>query len=338
MEYFYRKWENTTTNDENLQYVLPSADRNSVLLLLHNDKLAGHLGFKSTIARIRQRLYWAGYTHFVDRWSKRCTECQKRNQPSHHTRGQMKTYIVGEPLERISIGILGPVTRPYKGNTYVIVVTDYFTRYAAAYEVPDIEAQPVAEKLFEELICRYGLPLQIHTDQGSQFTSDLFIQLCKKLHIDKTRNSPFHPQSSGLVERLNRTIEDMISKFVAKHQKDWDQYLPYLMMAYRVRQHEKCHDKYTNLMTGRNSYVCEREEYTPAIRPLNIPTETTRQLIEFLGANMPDVSDLLDVEPRAPSPMRQLLNKEPPPEDVRSAFRKIPSSPITRKFTGYFFH
>ncbi|CAC5425553.1 unnamed protein product [Mytilus coruscus] len=120
----YRKWENTTTNDENLQYVLPSADRNRVLLLLHNDQLGGHLGFKRTIARIRHRFYWAGYTNFVERWCKRCTECQKRNQPSHRTRGQMKTYIVWEPLERISIDILGPVTRTYKGNKYVIILPD----------------------------------------------------------------------------------------------------------------------------------------------------------------------------------------------------------------------
>ncbi|CAC5365555.1 unnamed protein product [Mytilus coruscus] len=163
----------------------------------------------------------------------------------------MKTYIVGEPLERVSLDILGAVTRTYKGNKYVIVVTDYFTRYAEAYGVPDIEAQTVADKLLEESICRYGLPLQIHTDQGSQFTSDLFIQLCNKLHIDKTRNSPFHPQSSGLVERLNRTIEDMISKFVPKHQKDWDQYLPYLMMAYRSSVHETLGETPYFMMMGR---------------------------------------------------------------------------------------
>ena len=247
----YRKWENTTTNDINLQYVLPCADRNRVLLLLHNDQLGGHLGFKRTIARIRHRFYWAGYTSFVERWCKRCTECQKRNQPSHHTRGQMKSYIVGEPMERVSLDILGPVTRTYKGNKYVIVVTDYFTRYAEAYGVPDIEAQTVADKLLEEFICRYGLPLQIHTDQGSQFTSDLFMQMCKKLNIDKTRNSPFHPQSSGLVERLNRTIEDMISKFVTKHQKDWDQYLPYLMMAYRSSVHETLGETPCFMMMGR---------------------------------------------------------------------------------------
>ncbi|CAG2235842.1 unnamed protein product [Mytilus edulis] len=119
----YRKWENTTTNDINLQYVLPCADRNRVLLLLHNDQLGGHLGFKRTIARIRHRFYWAGYTSFVERWCKRCTECQKRNQPSHHTRGQMKSYIVGEPMERVSLDILGPVTRTYKDLTMTRTIT-----------------------------------------------------------------------------------------------------------------------------------------------------------------------------------------------------------------------
>jgi transposase InsO family protein len=79
--------------------------------------------------------------------------------------------------------------------------------------LPDIETPTVADKLLTEFICRYGLPLPIHTDQGAQFTSHLFVELCQRLSICKTRNNPFHPQSSGLVERLNRTIADMLSKF-----------------------------------------------------------------------------------------------------------------------------
>jgi transposase InsO family protein len=118
----------------------------------------------------------------------------------------MKTYVVGEPLERISLDILGPVSQTYKGNKYILVVTDYFTRFAEAYSLPDIEATTVADKLLTEFICRYGLPLQIHTDQGAQFTSNIFTEMCKRLHISKTRNSPYHPQSSGLVERLNHNI------------------------------------------------------------------------------------------------------------------------------------
>jgi transposase InsO family protein len=89
----------------------------------------------------------------------------------------MKTYVVGEPPERISLDILGPVSQTYKGNKYILVVTDYFTRFAEAYSLPDIEATTVADKLLTEFICRYGLPLQIHTDQGAQFTSSIFTEM-----------------------------------------------------------------------------------------------------------------------------------------------------------------
>ena len=102
-----------------------------------------------------------------------------------------------------------------------------------------------------EFICRVGLPIQIHTDQGAQFISNIFTEMCKRLHISKTRNSPYHPQSSGLVERLNRTIEDMISKFVSKNQKDWDLYLPYLMMAYRSSVHDTMGETPCFMMMGR---------------------------------------------------------------------------------------
>ena len=67
-------------------------------------------------------------------------------------------------------------------------MTDYFTRFAEAYSLPDIESTTVADKLLTEFICRYGLPLQIHTDQGAQFTSSIFTEMCKRLHISKTRN------------------------------------------------------------------------------------------------------------------------------------------------------
>lgn len=102
-----------------------------------------------------------------------------------------------------------------------------------------------------EFICRYGVPVQIHTDQGSQFTSALFQEMCKILHIDKTRNSPFHPQSSGLVEKLNGTIENMLSKVISKNQKDWDTFLPFLMLAYRSSLHDTLGESPNTMMFGR---------------------------------------------------------------------------------------
>ncbi|VDI54187.1 Hypothetical predicted protein [Mytilus galloprovincialis] len=96
--------------------------------------------------------------------------------------------------------------------------------------------------------------------------------------------------------------------------------------GYRVRQHEKCHDKYTNLITTSNN-VCEtRREDVYIPEDNSTYTDTTRQLTDFLEASMPDFSDLLGVEPRTPSPMRQLLNEEPPSEVV------IPSDQLFSKY------
>ena len=98
----------------------------------------------------------------------------------------------------------------------------------------NIEAVTVADLLVKEFICRYGIPRQIHSDQGRQFESEVFQQMCLLFDIDKTRSTAYHPQSNGLVERFNRTLLNMLTKFVSS---DWGQKLHFLMLAYRSRKY-----------------------------------------------------------------------------------------------------
>ena len=82
--------------------------------------------------------------------------------------------------------------------------------WVEVYPIPNQEAITVARKLRDELFCRFSLPEQLHSDQGRQFESEILTHLCKFLHIDKTRTTPYHPQSDGLVERFNRTLIQML--------------------------------------------------------------------------------------------------------------------------------
>ena len=94
--------------------------------------------------------------------------------------------------------------------------------------MPNQEAMSIARKVVENFICRFDVPLAIHTDQGHQFESALFQEMCHLLDIDKTRTTAFYQGSDGLVERMNRTLENMLSMFVSEHQRDWDHYIQFL--------------------------------------------------------------------------------------------------------------
>ena len=101
-----------------------------------------------------------------------------------------------------------------------------------------MEARTVAKIIVEEVIVRFGVPCFIHRDQSHQFESNLFKEMCVLLGIEKTRTTPYHPNSDGMVERFNRALEAMFSAYVSDHQRDWDSHLPYVMMAYRSAKHE----------------------------------------------------------------------------------------------------
>ena len=87
-----------------------------------------------------------------------------------------------------------------------------------AYAIPNQEATTVARVLVEEFVARFGIPRQIHSNQGRNFELKVFQEMCRSLGMDKTRTTPLHPQSDGMIERFNRTTEGMLSKFVAENQ------------------------------------------------------------------------------------------------------------------------
>ena len=131
----------------------------------------------------------------------------------------MAKYNVDSPMERIVIDVLGPLPITENGNKYILIVADYFTKWVEAYPMPNQEATTVAELLVREFICRFGVPLLIHSDQGRNFESELFAEMCRLLGIKKTRTTPYHSQSDGMVECFNRTLEAQLSKFADHNQK-----------------------------------------------------------------------------------------------------------------------
>ena len=110
--------------------------------------------------------------------------------------------VVGEPFQRIAMDIVGPLPRTSRGNRFILVLSDYATRYPEALPMRTITAVRVAEALVE-IFARHGLPEEILTDQGKNFTSALLGELYKLIGTKALRTTPHHPQMDGLVERFN---------------------------------------------------------------------------------------------------------------------------------------
>ncbi|CAI5665466.1 unnamed protein product [Oreochromis niloticus] len=138
-----------------------------------------------------------------------------------------------------------------QGNRYVLVAMDYFTKWPEAYAVPDQSASTTAEKLVEEMFTRFGVPAELHSDQGRNFESKVFGEICRRLGVEKTRTTPLHPQSDGLVERFNRTLATQLAILTSRHQRDWDRHLPLVLWSYRTAVQESSQCTPAALMFGR---------------------------------------------------------------------------------------
>ena len=215
-----------------LQQVIPEVLRKEVLKNLHEGTMGGHLGIEKTLARLRERFYWPGYHSDTQEWCRNCAHCASRKSPAPKARAPLTSIKTGYPLQLVAMDILGPFPESPAGNSYILVVTDYFTRWAEAYAIPNQEAITVAKRLTDEFFFRFSPPEQLHSDQGRNFESAVITEVCRLLGIVKTRTTPYHPQSDGLVERLNRTLLSMLATAALERPFEWEDHLRHLCMAY----------------------------------------------------------------------------------------------------------
>ena len=221
-----------------LQPILPRNRRQEFLTLIHEGITGGHLGRKRTEANVQRRAYWPSWSTDTRRILQRCTPCAQYRRGNPEKRTPLKPLPAGEPWETISIDLTGPHPRSSRGYVYILTLQDHFSKWAEAVPLRNHTAPVVASALFSQVLVKFGMPLRILSDQGAEFESQLFRELCQLMGIAKIRTTPYRPATNGMVERLHRTMNSMIAKVVDLDQRNWCQVLPGVMAAYRATVHE----------------------------------------------------------------------------------------------------
>ena len=230
--------------------VVPKHLRQTLLEEAHSGQFAGHFAEKKVYDRFRRYYWWKGIRSDVRRHCRGCLTCATRKGGRKPTRPPLHPIPVGGPFHRLGVDVLQlPLTR--NGNRYVIVFADYLTKWIEAFPVPDQTAETIAKLLVEKIVCVHGVPEQLLSDRGANFLSDLVLEVCSLLGIEKLNTSGYHPQTDGLVEKFNSTLISMISKSSTRSD-DWDERLPFLLFAYRVSAQESTKESPFYLLFGRN--------------------------------------------------------------------------------------
>lgn len=216
--------------------VVPNIFRLEVLFYGHDALQAGHFGFKRSLARIGLKYWWPTMLTDVKNHVRSCIHCQQRKgHPVGY--GLSRSIIAREPWDVVCADFIGPLPATANGNRYILVVVDVYTKWCEAYATVDCSADTVAEKLFDNVITRYGSPRTFITDQGSNFIGEVISNLHQKLGTVRWNTSAYHPQTNGQCERMNKELYNLISTFVDEH-TDWDDCLPACLFAYRTSVHE----------------------------------------------------------------------------------------------------
>ena len=207
--------------------VLPVSWTRPVFNKIHG---LSHPGVRPTQKAIAQRFVWHGMKRDIRQWCKECPDCQASKIHRHTHPALTKRPQPSDRFRSLHVDLVGPLPESH-GMTYLFTVIDRFTRWPEAVPLPDAQASTCASALLHHWVARFGVPEDITSDRGRQFTSALRTQLNSLLGINANTTTAYHPQANGMVERLHRQLK--ASQKARTTSSNWFDELPMVLLGIR---------------------------------------------------------------------------------------------------------
>jgi len=207
--------------------------RLDVITKFHTEFFGGHEGALKLTQRLQLYYYWPNMKEEIQRVVDACETCQKRKtQPSIPSAELQLLPVLTQPNQRVHADLFGPLKTSATGKKFLLVMTDAFTKYVELVAIPNKEAETVAEAIFNNWICKYGIPVQ-----GKEFMATVCQDLWNKLNIVHITTSARHPQANAQAEVANKTIARYLASYVDETTLDWEQFIPPMMFSYNTSFH-----------------------------------------------------------------------------------------------------
>jgi len=246
----YRRFQYNDGRSDVLQLLLPRVMRKDFLAKTHAGMNGGHLGIRRTLDQVRRRAFWQGWRRDTQIHCRQCANCNSYFRGKLPRTAPLQPLLSGAPFERLHIDLTGPHPTTTRKSRFIVSIICPFTKWAECFPVHSKEASVIARIVVEQVICRFGVPLSMLTDNAKELDGDLMTEICRLLKIEKFRTTVYKPSTNAAVERFHRTLNSMLAKMI-ETEKDWDLMLPFVMAAYRSSRHESTEFTPNFLMLGR---------------------------------------------------------------------------------------
>ena len=264
--------------------VVPETDFEDIFKAYHNNPIHGHVGFKKTLEKLRQRFYIPQLPKKLNKFIQRCYNCQISNPRVGKLPGNLMPIPIPGAWERVALDVVGPLP-PSHNNKYIIVAIDYASRYVEAKALPAQTAKATAEFIVDQIILRHSAPRIFYSDNGVNFVLKTMEELSKLLNVDQKTTTKYHPQSAGLVERTNRTIVSILRRYVTEKQDNWADILKFAIAAYNFSYQSSIGMSPFKFLYGREPVFPSDIALGSTIKP-GVPTKRQREIYQAVAKYM----------------------------------------------------
>ena len=277
-----------------------------VLAELHEGICGNHPGGRTLAYRAHtQGYYWPTMRADATNYTKKCDRCQRLAPVLKSPVQDLISIASPWPFAQWGIDIVEPLPTALTKKKLLLVVTDYFSKWIEAEAFSSIKDKDVTQFIWKNIVCRFGIPRSIVSDNRTQFDSQVYRNFCQELNIKNLYSTPRYPQSNGLAEASNKTLLTALKKQLGSAKGKWVDELPGVLWAYRTTAHKPT-GIFPFAITYRMEAIIPTEIGMPTIRT-NIPEQGNTTLMVKDLDTLDELRESADLHSILPAPVSKFL-------------------------------